>query len=170
MKKIVVIFVIIWVDLCCFMATAQETCINNNIEINDSLSLSISNCNLYKVPREFLKYSNLYTNVTVFAGLVFNDSIYHDRTELKLKKVEVYALGFQDPKDTMTLGDLIVMRDYLGELPCGWTNSKRNRFLKKASKQLSHIFQKGNFTLYFEKQQSTPFFIGTICITLIERL
>ena len=122
------------------------------------------------VPREFLRYSSLYTYVTIFAGLVFNDSIYQDSTELKLKRVEVYALGFQDPKDTLTVGNLIVMLDYLGEPPCGWNNSKRNRFLKKSSEQLSQIFQKGNFTLFFEKQQSTPFFINSICITLIERL
>lgn len=169
MKKIVIIFVIIWVALCCSMATAQETCINN-IKVNDSLSLSISHCHVYDVPREFLKYSKSYTFVTVFAGLVFNDSVYHDSTELELKKVEIYALGLQNPKDTMIVGNLVVMLDYLGEPPCGWTNRKRNRFLKKSSKQLSRIFQKGKYTIFFEKQQSTPFFIDTICLTLIEHL
>ena len=132
--------------------------------------IALTMCLKAHVPREFLRYSSLYTYVTIFAGLVFNDSIYQDSTELKLKRVEVYALGFQDPKDTLTVGNLIVMLDYLGEPPCGWNNSKRNRFLKKSSEQLSQIFQKGNFTLFFEKQQSTPFFINSICITLIERL
>lgn len=168
MKKIVAIVVIIWIALCCIKASAQETCINN-IKI-DSLSLSISHCHVYDVPREFLKYSKSYAFVTVFAGLVFNDSVYHDSTELELKRVEIYALGLQNPKDTMTVGNLVVMPVYLGEPPCGWTNGKRNRFLKKSSKQLSRIFKKGIYTIFFEKQLPTPFFIDTISITLIEHL
>ena len=75
------------------MASAQESFVNI-VEINDSLSLSVSNCN-NEVPREFLKYRNSYSNVTLFVGLVFNDSIYHDSTELKLKSVVIDALGFQ---------------------------------------------------------------------------
>ena len=169
MKDIVSVFIMFLSILCYSKASAQETCINK-IEINDSLSLSVSNCHMYEVPREFLKYSNSYTNVILFAGLVFNDSVYHDSAEIKLKRVEIYALGFQNPKDTMTVGNLIVMLDYLGVPPSGWTNSKRNRFLRKSSKQLNRIFQKGIFTIFFQKQQSTPFFIDTIPITLIERL
>lgn len=154
--------------LSCTMASAQETFVNT-VEINDSLSLYISNCN-NEVPHEFLKYRNSYSNVTLFVGLVFNDSIYHDSTELKLKSVEIYALGFQKPKDTKTVGNLIIQRENLDEPPCGWTNGKRNRFLRKSSKEFYQILQKSTFTLIFEKEQPTPFFVGTIMVTVIKRL
>lgn len=169
MKTIVKIVVVIGSVLSCAMAFAQES-FDNTVKINDSLYLSVSNCNKYEVPREFLKYRKSYSDVSLFAGLVFNDSIYHDSTELQLKGVEIYALGFQNPKDTETVGNLVVQRDYLDRPPCGWTNGKRNRFLRKSSKELYHILQKSTFTLIFEKQQPTPFFIDTIMVTVIKRL
>ena len=169
MKTIVKFIVIIMGVLSCTMTSAQETFVNT-VEINDSLSLYISNCNKYEVPHEFLKYRNSYSNVTLFVGLVFSDSIYHDSTELKLKRVEIYALGFQKPKDTKTVGNLIIQRENLDEPPCGWTNGKRNRSLRKSSKEFYQILQKSTFTLIFEKEQPTPFFVGTIMVTVIKRL
>ena len=169
MKTIVNLFVVIMSVLNCTMASAQDSFVNT-VKINDSLYLSVSNCNKYEVPREFLKYRNTYSDVTLFAGLVFNDSIYHDSTELQLKGVEIYALGFQNPKDTETVGNLVVQRDYLDKPPYGWTDGKRNRFLRKSSKDFYHILQKSTFTLIFEKQQPTPFFIDTIVVTVIKRL
>ena len=88
MKSIVKLIVIV-VVLSCTVVSAQETFVNT-VEISDSLSLYISNCNKYEVPREFLKYRNSYSNVAFFAGLVFNDSVYHDSTELQLKSVVIY--------------------------------------------------------------------------------
>jgi hypothetical protein len=169
MKTIVKIIVVIGSVLSCAMTSAQDTC-TNTVKINDSLVLSVSNCNIFEIPREFLKYSNSYSIVTFFAELVFNDSIYHDSTELKLKSVEIYALGFQDPKDTETVGNLIVQREYLDKPPCGWSNGKRNRFLRKSTREFYQIIQKGIFTLIFLKQQSTPFFFDTITITFVEHL
>lgn len=168
MKTIVKFIVVIMGVLSCTMASAQESFVNI-VEINDSLSLSVSNCN-NEVPREFLKYRNSFSNVTLFVGLVFNDSIYHDSTELKLKGVEIYALGFQKPKDAETVGNLIIQRENLDELPCGWTNGKRNRFLRRSTKELYNILQKSTFTLIFEKQQPTPFYVGTVLVTIIKRL
>lgn len=169
MKYIVKFIVIIVGILSCTVASAQETFVNN-VEINDSLSLYISNCNKYEVPHEFLKYRNSYSNVAFFAGLVFNDSVYHDSTELQLKDVVIYSLGFRNPKDTGTVGNLIVQREHLDNPPCGWTNGKRNRFLRKSSKEFYHILQKSTFTLIFEKQQPTPFFIDTIIVTIVKCL
>ncbi len=169
MKSIVKFFVIIAGVLSCTVAYTQETFVNT-VEINDSLSLYISNCNKYEVPREFLKYRNSYSDVVFFAGLVFNDSVYHDSTELQLKSVVIYSLGFQNPKDTKIIGNLIVQRENLDEPPYGWTGGKRNRFLRKSSKEFYHILQKSTFTLIFEKQQPTPFFVGIILVTVIKRL
>jgi len=168
MKTIVKFIVIIMGVLSCTRASAQETFVNT-VEINDSLSLSISNCS-NEVPREFLKYRNSYSSVAFFAGLVFKDSVYHDSTELKLKSVEIYSLGFRNPKNTETVGNLIIQQECLDKSPCGWTNGKRNRFLRKSSKEFYHIFKKCTFTLLFEKQQPTPFFVGTITVTVINRL
>ena len=168
MKTIIKFIVIIMGVLSCTRASAQETFVNT-VEINDSLSLSISNCS-NEVPREFLKYRNSYSIVTFFAVLVFNDSIDHDSTELKLKSVEIHTLCFKNPKDTETVGNLIIQQECFDKPPCGWTNGKRNRFLRKSSKEFYHIFKKCTFTLLFEKQQPTPFFVGTITVTVIKRL
>lgn len=168
MKSIVKLIVIV-VVLSCTVVSAQETFVNT-VEISDSLSLYISNCNKYEVPREFLKYRNSYSNVAFFAGLVFNDSVYYDSTELQLKSVVIYSVGFRNPKDTETVGNLIIQRENLDEPPRGWTNGKRNRFLRKSSKEYYYILQKSTFTLKFEKQQPTPFFVGTILVTVIKRL
>lgn len=169
MKSIVKFIVIIAGVLSCTVAFAQETFVNT-VVINDSLSLYISNCNKYEVPREFLKYRNFYSDVAFFAGLVFNDSVCHDSTELQLKDVVIFSLGFRNPKDTGTVGNLIVQREHLDNPPCGWTNGQRNRFLRKSSKEFYHILKKSTFTLIFEKQQPTPFFVDTIMVTVIKRL
>ncbi len=169
MKSIVKLIIIIAGVLSYTVVSAQETFVNT-VEINDSLSLYISNCNKYEVPREFLKYRNSYSNVAFIAGLVFNDSVYHDSTELQLKSVVIYSVGFRNPKETETIGNLIIQRENLDEPPCGWTSGKRNRFLRKSSKEFYHILQKSTFTLIFEKQQPTPFFVDTIMVTVIKRL
>ena len=67
MKTIVKIIVVLGSVLSCVMASAQDSC-TNTVKINDSLVLSVSKCNMFEIPREFLKYSDSYSNVMLFAG------------------------------------------------------------------------------------------------------
>lgn len=169
MKTVVVKNVVaIVLVLRCILVSAQDTCIY--LKIDSNLSLRISNCTIPKAtPRILLKYSDTYANATLFGGLDFNDSIYHDSTELVLKQVDICVVGFTNPKDT-SIANLVVMKDFLNEPPCGWTNRKRNRFLNKLSKELYNQFQKMKFTLIIKEQLSFPFFIGSIDMTFFEYL
>lgn len=164
-KNIVAIVLV----LRCIMVSAQDTCICI-LKIDSNLSLRISNCPISKAaPRVLQKNSDTYTSATLFGGLDFNDSIYHDSTELVLKQVDICVVGFRNSKDT-SIANLVIMKDFLNEPPCGWTNRKRNRFLEKLSKELYNQFQKSKFTLFFKEQLPTPFFIGSIDITIFEHL
>lgn len=169
MKTIFKIIVVLGLVLRCVVVPAQDTCVHN-FHIDDSLLLRISNCTIGETPRELQKYKNEYAKATVCGmTLYFNDSIYHDSTELTLEKVDVFGVFFE-PK-VPSVDKLIVMRYTEDGIPDGWTNRKRDLFLKRLSKELCRQFQKGKFTLIFKENRSTPFYIRcSNDMTIIERL